>query len=111
MLPARPLLLSAGGRSSFSTSVRTSCARAGLAARRISELLRGSARSVVRNDASTAPGAAPGAAPEPLPSTSRCTSGSRSLATECLSWMISMSDALGTSSAAMMRARRRMLSA
>ena len=112
MLPAAPLLPSAGWRSSFSTSVRTSCTRAGLAARRISELLRGSASSVVRNDASVAPGAAavPGA-PEPLPSISREMSGTMSEAMECLSWMTSTSDAFGTSSDAMMRASRRMLSA
>jgi hypothetical protein len=112
MLPAAPLLLSAAGRSSLSTSERTRLTRAGLAARRMSELLRGSAISVVRNDASAAPGAAaaPGA-PEPPPSMSRCTSGTMSVAIECLSWMTSMSDALGTSSEAMMRASRRMLSA
>lgn len=113
MLPAPPLLLSMAGRSSLSTSVRTSAARAGLAARRISALLRGSAISVVRNEASVPPpaAAAPGWPVAPPPSTRRWISGTMSVAIECLSGITSMSEALGTSSAAMMRARRRMFSA
>jgi hypothetical protein len=50
--------------------------------------------------------------PRPVPpSTSRCTSGTMSVAMECFSGITSMSDAFGTSSEAMMRASRRMLSA
>jgi len=101
--------------------------RAGLAARTSTELLRGSAIRVVRNDVSAAfttgiasgdPGmldmpemAGPPDAPELPPSISRCSIGTMSAASAYLSWMISTSDAFGTSSDAMTRASRRMLSA
>jgi hypothetical protein len=114
MLPAAPLPLSIGARSRRSIKVRTSCERAGLAARRMTALLRGSASSVVRNEASAAPGAAPATCPGTVadpPSTRRVSTGTRSVATECFNGMTSMSEAFGTSSAAMMRASRRMFSA
>ena len=63
--------------------MRTSATRAGLAARRISELLRGSAISVVLNDGvglTLAGGGRCAAAA----STSRVTSGARSVAIACL---------------------------
>lgn len=109
MLPLAPVLL---GRSSLLTSERTSATRAGLAARRISALLRGSGNSTVLNEVS-APPAAPVAAPlaAPLPSIRRCTSGARSLASACCSGITSTSLALDTSMAATMRPRRRRLSA
>lgn len=84
--------------------------RAGLAARRISELLRGSASSVVLNEVSAWPWAAAGAAPLP-PSMRRATRGARSTARALRSGMISTSLALETSIAAMMRPRRCRLSA
>ncbi|OQB98192.1 MAG: hypothetical protein BWX79_03370 [Alphaproteobacteria bacterium ADurb.Bin100] len=83
--------------------------RAGLAARRISALLRGSATSVVLKEVSACPWPAAGAV---LPdSISRSTSGARSVAMACLSRMISTSVALATSITAMMRAMRCRLSA
>ena len=51
MLPLAALLPGAGAWSSWATRARTWATRAGLAARRISELLRGSAISVVLNEA------------------------------------------------------------
>ena len=110
MLPLAALLPGTGGWSSLSTSARTWATRAGLAARRIRALLRGSAISVVLNEVSLCPWAAAGAAALP-PSISRATSGARSAATAFLSGITSTSLALETSMAATMRARRCRLSA
>ena len=75
VLPLLPL--SADAWSSFSTKVRTSASRAGLAARKIRALLRGSASKVVLNDVSAWPTAAPPAWPESI---KRVTNGARSVA-------------------------------
>ncbi len=85
--------------------------RAGLAARRISELLRGSASSVVLNGLSVRPCTAPVAAP-----CCRHQSGATPAAPDrwqshCCSGITSTSVALDTSMAATMRARRCRLSA
>ena len=84
--------------------------RAELAARKMSELLRASANTVVLKVASVWPaaGAAPLAAPE---SSRRCKMGTKSVAKAFLSGMTSTPVALATSSAAMMRAKRCRLSA
>ena len=117
MLPCDALDPGAAGWSSLATSERTRASRAGLAARTISELLRGSGSSVVRKVDSLAPAtgvpwatAAVGAA-LPLPSIRRETSGASSLATAFCSGITSTSLALETSIAAMMRAMRCRLSA
>ncbi len=121
MLPASPLGPLLVGWSSRATSERTSEMRAGLAARTITALLRGSAISVVRKALSVWPatgaapctGAAPGdvpAVPEPV-STSRLSSGTRSVALAYFSGITSRSVALDTSMAAMMRAMRSRFSA
>ena len=111
MLPVDALLPGAGGWSSFSTSERTMATRAGLAARRISELLRGSASSVVLKALSVCPCTAVGAAPLLPPSIRRDTSGTKSAAIALRSGITSTSVALDTSMAATMRARRCRLSA
>ena len=116
MLPVAALLPGAAGWSSRATSERTRASRAGLAARTISALLRGSGTSVVLNPVSVwpTPGAAApaaGVAALPVPSIRRDTSGASSLASACCSGITSTSLALDTSMAATMRPRRARLSA
>ena len=84
--------------------------RAVLAARKMSELLLGSAITVVLNVASVWPaaGALPLAAPE---SSKRCNMGTISVAKAFLRGITSTPVALATSSAAIMRAKRCRLSA
>ena len=114
MLPLAALLPGVGAWSSLCTRARTWASRAGLAARRMSELLFGSASSVVLNEVSVcpcAPGAAAGAPGGVLPSIRRATSGARSVATALRSGITSTSLAFETSMAATMRASRARLSA
>ena len=114
MLPLAAELPGAAGWSSLATNERTSATRAGLAARTISALLRGSASSVVLNELSVCPWATPCAVPVAValpPSIRRDTSGARSVAMACCSGITSTSLALETSMAATMRARRCRLSA
>ena len=105
-----PLASAELGWSSFSIRLRTWATRAGLAARKIKLLARGSAITVVLKLLSAVL-AGPGAPPLAPGSSRRVTSGASSLAMACLSTITSMSLALDTSSAAMMRPRRCKLSA
>ena len=107
MFPAGSWLAPVSGWSSLLTNDLTSAIRAPLAARRISELLRGSATTVVLNEVSACAAAAGPA----VDSISRSTKGARSEAIACLSGSTSTSVALATSMAAMMRPMRRRLSA
>ena len=108
MFPAGSWLAPVSGWSSLLTNDLTSAIRAPLAARRISELLRDSATTVVLNEVSACAAAAAGPA---VDSISRSTKGARSEAIACLSGNTSTSVALATSMAAMMRPMRRRLSA
>ena len=106
MLPAGPP--SGIGLSSLSISDLAAAMRAGLAARMISELLRGSTRIEVAELCMPAGAGATGAV---VPSESFCTIGASSAARACLSVTTSTSEAAGWSSAAMILARRCRLSA
>ena len=108
MLPLAAPAPVALGWSSWSTKLRTSARRAGLAARTMSELVRTSGMTVVLNELSDWPWAA-GAAAAP-DSIRRCTMGARSPAMAWRSRSTSTPVALDTSSAAMMRPRRCRLS-
>ena len=117
MLPLLPSSCVAEGRSSCWISPLICASLAGLAARTMMELLRGSGMSVVGKTplpalACTAMLPLPGAAGMALPPASarRSTSGARSAATACLSGTTSTPVALEMSSAAMMRPMRCRLS-